>query len=385
MRNIFIFILYSVFLFGYTPDSYEEPYTVKKYFRKEIPIVKTPSIEAERDTFTTQDEMIDYLEKIYSRNKNNHLYYLGPTVGKRYIPVVVLSKDGAIDFQNVENGKPTVMIVAQQHGDEPMSGDVLLGTIKRLSDGDLNYLLDRINIVAIPRVNPDGAKKFTRVSGEKKDINEDHATLKTIEASTMSWVYDLFRPEVFIDIHEYIADKNSYSNIIKNSAVPYYDILTLYPTNSKYNNEMREYSKNMIEIMRKRLSESGYTSEYYYSPFQKPKNGSFLKLYEATSSSSIARNMYALKGSLSILVELRGRGIGFENVERRLNSGLISVESLLRTTYANSEDIIKFLSLKKSDKERENSDKNKVVEVRFPLIDVKTGALIQTPALLIKN
>ncbi|MGL4653506.1 M14 family zinc carboxypeptidase [Cetobacterium sp.] len=388
MKAIIYSLLVGITLnsFAYTPDRYKEAESVKKYFPSMNAIVETPSVLPGRIEFTTQKEMLDYLGAIHTSNNSSVVNLYGPTSENFYLPVLIFSRDKTLTFDNSRNSKPTVMLIAEQHGDEPMSCDVVMATIKRVAKGDLNYLLDKINIVFMPRVNPDGAKEFTRVSGEKKDINDDHVQLLTVEANAVLQVYELFKPEVFIDLHEYISDKYSYENVLEDDAVPYYDILTLYPTNENYPKDLKNYTQAMIDRMKDSLTKSSFTSEYYYNPFQKPKDGKPLTLYRATSSINLARNMYGLRGSLAVLIELRGRGIAFENVVRRLNSGLVAVESLLKSTY-NEANQIK-VALDKRGLDLENLQKvNNLFEetTTLPLIDVKTGALIQTPALLIKN
>ncbi|MGL4672396.1 M14 family zinc carboxypeptidase [Cetobacterium sp.] len=383
----FIFIALSLNILAYKPNNYKEPETVKRYFPKAISIIETPSVKAGRTEFTTQKEMLDYLGAIHTTNSSSVVNLYGPTSGGFYIPVLIFSRNKALTFKESRNEKPTVLIIAEQHGDEPMSGDVAIATINRVAKGDLNYLLDKINIVFMPRVNPDGAKRFTRVSGERKDINADHLALNTIEATSVSSVYDLFKPEVFIDLHEYISDKDSYSGVAKDDVVPYYDILTLYPTNENYPVDLRKYTKSMIDIMKDSLKKNGFSSDYYYNPFEKPKDGKPFTIYRATSDLTLARNMYGVKGSLAVLIELRGRGIAFENVERRLNSGLIGVESLLKSTYNDAQKIKVSLENRGLDVEQLNMKKSNLTqeETTLPLIDIKTGDLIQTPALLIKN
>lgn len=392
MKNIkitgyFMFVLLSLNVLAYKPASYKEPEIIKKYFPKGLAIVETPSIKDGRTEFTTQKEMLDYLGAIHTTNSSSVVNLYGPTSDGFYIPVLVFSRNKLLTFKESRNEKPTVMIIAQQHGDEPMSGDVAMATINRVAKGDLNYLLDKINIVFMPRVNPDGAKKFTRVSGEKKDINADHLGLTTIEATSVSSIHELFKPEVFIDLHEYISDVDSYEGVLKESVVPYYDVLTLYPTNDYYPSDLKGYTKFMIDNMKQNLSESGFSSDYYYNPFQKPKDGKPFTLYRATSDLTLARNMYGLKGSLAILIELRGRGIAFENVVRRLNSGVIAVENLLKSTYSDANKIKVLLANREIDIEKVNTKNINLSKEKttLPLIDIKTGVLIQTPALLIKN
>ncbi|MGL5427414.1 MAG: M14 family zinc carboxypeptidase [Cetobacterium sp.] len=387
MKKLCCFLSLSRVIFGFLGEDYKEPEILKQHFKKEVPIVSTPSVNPARKTFTTQKEMLDYLGAIHTTNNSSVVSLYGPTVGGLYLPVIALSKDKSITFENVKNLKPTVMLIGAQHADEPMGCDVLMGTINRVAKGDLNYLLDRINIVVLPRINPDGVKNFTRVSGEKKDINADHLDLNTIEASSLRVAYNLFKPEVFVDIHEYIADVDSYSGVLGVDSVPIYDVLTLQPTNLNYPKDLKQYSKAIIDKMRGDLKEKGYTSELYYNPFKKPNDEEPFTIYRATSDLKLARNMYGLKGSLAILIEMRGRGIGFENVERRLNSGLVGVESILKSTYSASDEVKKIAKDRTLDIDNLAIAENPLIkeESELLLVNFETGALIKTPAVLISN
>lgn len=385
--NIFIcFFIIVNCVFAFPGKNYKEPESVKKFFPAPPIIVSTPSVTGKRDVFTTQREMLNYLGAIHTKNSSTVVNLLGPTKGKNYLPVFVLSRGKELTFQNPINKKPTVMLIAQQHGDEPMGCDVLMGTIKRVTQGRLNYILDKINIVIMPRINPDGAEKFTRVARKNVDINDDHQDYHTVEASAVSNIYDTFQPDVFIDLHEYIADKESYSEILEGGALPYFDILVLSPTNPNYPKRLSEYSKNILIDLKDELEKNRYTVDYYYNPFVKPKNGKPLILYRATSDMGLARNAYGLKGSLSFLIELRGRGIGFENVERRLNSGLEAVRLILEKTYFKSTEVKELVA-----SERKNPiSSNKKVEIEdvlttIPLINITAGALENTPAILVKQ
>lgn len=386
MKILICFFMTVNFIFAFPGSDYKEPASVKKYFPATPLVVSTPSIAPGRSTFTTQREMLDYLGAIHKHNSSTVVNLLGPTRGNNYLPVFVLSRGKELTFQNTTNGKPTIMLIAQQHGDEPMGCDVLMGTVKRVAQGGMNYLLDKVNIVIMPRINPDGAANFTRVARRNVDINDDHQNYYTVEASAVSNMYELFNPEVFVDLHEYIADTDCYSDIIPGGAVPYYDLLVLSPTNSNYPKNLNDYAKHTLIKLKAELEKSGYNADYYYNPFIKPKHGQPLILYRATSDKNLARNAYGLKGSLSFLMELRGRDIGFENVQRRLNSGLAAVQLLLERVYFRNDEVKNLVAT-----ERQNigGGSGKLVlcenNVTLPLINIKTGALENTPAILIKQ
>lgn len=385
MKILIYFFVIVNYLFAFPGIDYKEPATVKKFFPVTPLVVSTPSIAPGRSTFTTQREMLDYLGAIHTSNNCTVVNLLGPTKDNNYLPVFVLSRGKELTFKNTRNSKPTVMLIAQQHGDEPMSCDILMGSINRIAKGNMNYLLDKINIVIMPRINPDGAAKFTRVNASKADINDDHQKNYTIEASAVRNIYDLFLPEVFIDLHEYIADAESYEGVLPEGAVPYFDIFTLYPTNPNYPIALKRHAITTVEKFKRELSKEGYTVDLYYNPFEKPKNGVPFTIYRATSDSGLARNAYGLLGSLSYLIETRGRGIGFENVERRLNSGLEAVQFFVENTYQNSEQI-KALINRDLEISKENKKLNLINEkIELPLINIKKGSLENTPAILIKQ
>lgn len=383
MRKIIILsLIIKAVTFTSNGLNYKEPESVKRFFYEPQVRTQTPSIRPGRKEFTTQREMLDYLGAIHTTNDNTIVDLLGPTSGGNYLPVILITRKKMYTKE-----KPTVMLIAQQHGNEPMGCDVLLAMVNRVAKGDLNYLLDRINVIIMPRINPDGAKKFTRDSGERKDINADHASLSTKEAQSVEEIYMKYRPEVFVDIHEYISDLKSYSNILEGGAVPYNDLMILSPTNPNYSKNLDAYAKKTLLEIKRIENQSSYNVDYYYNPFVKPKNGNPLTLYQATGSPKLARNMYGLKGSLSYLIELRGRNIGFENVKRRLESGSLAAEKIMKNLYDNSEEIKKLLIIQRNSQDepvKKSSDlviKNGLIK----LIDVSKGIVVDEHCIKIKE
>ncbi|WP_228279109.1 M14 family zinc carboxypeptidase, partial [Acinetobacter baumannii] len=69
----------------------------------------------------------------------------------------------------------------QQHGNEPAGGEAMLVMAQRLATGDLGEMLERINVVIVPRANPDGAEAFERVLRNGIDPNRDHTMLRSPE------------------------------------------------------------------------------------------------------------------------------------------------------------------------------------------------------------
>ena len=81
--------------------------------------------------------------------------------------------------------KPVVLIIGQQHGNEPAGGEAALVLAQRLGTGDLTALLQSIDVIIVPRANPDGAAAFVRGLANGIDPNRDHTLLRTPEIRTL--------------------------------------------------------------------------------------------------------------------------------------------------------------------------------------------------------
>lgn len=60
--------------------------------------------------------------------------------------------------------KPAVMIITQQHGNEPHGTEATVNLIQQLASGGAlsRQVLDNLQVLIVPRVNPDGAERFSR-------------------------------------------------------------------------------------------------------------------------------------------------------------------------------------------------------------------------------
>ena len=100
-------------------------------------------------------------------------------------------------------GRPTVLLIGQQHGDEPAGSEALLVVAQELAHGSLGSLLDRIDVVVLARANPDGAAARQRTTASGIDANRDHLLLRTPEAQAQARLLRDFAPVVVVDAHEY--------------------------------------------------------------------------------------------------------------------------------------------------------------------------------------
>ena len=138
--------------------------------------------------FTTQDEMVAYMEEMDAQSDDMYLYSAGTTPNYKFdIPLAIFTEtaipedatlEEAADLVNA-NGKTTVWYQAQIHPNEPAAGEGALVVVTDLvTDPETAALLDDINIVVVPRINPDGSYLFSRATYDGFDMNRDHMSLK---------------------------------------------------------------------------------------------------------------------------------------------------------------------------------------------------------------
>ncbi|GAB3802223.1 M14 family zinc carboxypeptidase [Virgibacillus kimchii] len=157
----------------------------------------------------TYEEMIDYLEKQESKQHDMELEVIGQTVKERDIFLVKY-------MTNPDN--PTILYLAQQHGDEALVTEGMLDFIKHLGTGKTKGLTDDVNLLFIPMFNADGAmgdvdypledyadtgdRNLTRYNANEVDLNRDHADKTQPETQALHQnVLEVYDIDYMIDLH----------------------------------------------------------------------------------------------------------------------------------------------------------------------------------------
>ncbi|WP_082486079.1 MULTISPECIES: M14 family metallopeptidase [unclassified Acidovorax] len=307
----------------------------------------TPGLAADRRAFTTNAELAQWLQSLDDPAQRGatrtRLLNLGMSQrGEPILGLLATRAPGTSPAQLDNSGRPTVVLIGQQHGDEPAGAEALLVISRELTQGLLEPLLDRINVVIVPRANPDGAAAGTRVTANGVDMNRDHLLLNTPEARALAGVVNEYRPILVVDAHEYTVAGRY---LQKFNAIQRYDTLLQYTTTANYPEFLTKASQEWYhQPMVAALKAQGLTSDWYYTTSNNPDDK---RISMGGTQPDTGRNVNGLKNAVSLLIETRGVGIGRMHIQRRVHSQVTAIASALRSTAeraANLEQVRSFVA-----------------------------------------
>jgi hypothetical protein len=103
-------------------------------------------------------------------------------------------------------GATRVLLWSQMHGDESTASMALADIFRFLAEGTGDPLRarlhDRLTIVFVPMLNPDGAELFQRENAAGIDVNRDARRLATPEARALKAVRDRVQPDFGFNLHD---------------------------------------------------------------------------------------------------------------------------------------------------------------------------------------
>jgi hypothetical protein len=109
-----------------------------------------------------------------------------------------------IRLLTVGRGDRRVLLWSQMHGDEPSATPALLDVLDTLLSGvpGSEAILDRLTLLVVPMLNPDGALRYVRRNAQGIDVNRDALVLATPEGRVLKAVRDRYGPEIGFNLHD---------------------------------------------------------------------------------------------------------------------------------------------------------------------------------------
>jgi len=310
----------------------------------------TPAFEAGRTAFTSNDELGAILHglargaAIGANGSEVSVIPLGVSQLGAPIEALAFTRPAppvavagtAIASAGGTPRRPTVVIMAAQHGDEPAGTEALIVVAQELAAGRIGGVLDRVDVILLPRANPDGAAAFKRGAADGTDLDRDHLLLKTPEARAIAELLASVAPLVVLDLHEYPVGG---AFTTKFGGVQRFDALLQYATTA---NQAPFVTKAAEEWFRQPLLASlrsaGLSVDWYATVSADPADRT---LTMGSVAPQVARNASGLRNAVSLLVETRGGGLGRVDLKRRVQSQVVAVNSVLASAGKHADDLTK--------------------------------------------
>lgn len=329
-------VAYPPGIFPATSASAPESAALALHFPEPSQRYLTPGLAPQRQSFTSNAELTQWLQDLSSATlpgaTRAALLHAGASQRGLPIHALVLTRAGGTDPNSLNTSKrPTVLLLAQQHGDEPASSEALLVLAQELAHGQLAPLLDKINVVLVPRANPDGAEAGSRLTANGLDLNHDHLLLQTPEARALAALVRDFRPTLVLDAHEY---NPAGGYLTQFNALAYNDVLLQYANASGTPEFLSKAAQEWYYPAQvSALQAQALRTDWYHTPSaQTPTQAQEAQLLMGATTPNNSRNANGLKHAVSGVVVTRGVGLGYTHVQRRVHAQITAISSALRTT-----------------------------------------------------
>lgn len=302
----------------------------------------TPGLSEDRSSFTTNAELAELLQELSQSHANGqvrvNLLHSGNAQSGAPIYALVATKAKATTPVALdETNLPTVLIVAGQQGTDTAATEAVLALAKELgADGLLTPLLDKINIILVPRANPDGFDQGLATTADGTDLRFDHLQLKTPEARFLAKLSRDYRISVLLDAGEFAAMDTSLQQL---SAVRANDVGLQYALTPNAHEFITKAAREwMHEPAVKALSQAGLRVDWSYEATGKNGSTGFAM---GTLHPTSLRNASSLKNVVSMGVESRGSDLGRTHLQRRVHSHIKTMTAVLQSAAQRGTDLRK--------------------------------------------
>ncbi|MGH3646551.1 MAG: M14 family zinc carboxypeptidase [Micromonosporaceae bacterium] len=248
------------------------------------------------------------------------------TSGRVSLETIGTSNEGRdLYLAKVGRGPTKVLYLTQQHGNEPLGTEAALQLLRRLGNGGAEWdaILDKVTLLVVPRVNPDGSERFWRQNydpdcagafctpGRGFDVNRWHDPAVSPdanpvpEAAAVQRTFARYSPALVIDYHHQGSYRSDDGDMITTSI--------FWPNASGVPEPALTLSRQTCVVINDTLTHYGFAE---------------VSQYPGTLPRGIARNAYGLQGAGSVLVELRG-GIGQKSSGMLVRTAYVVMGSML--------------------------------------------------------
>jgi hypothetical protein len=283
---------------------------------------------------TSQDQLDRFLSGLAAKNPSWMKYQVADFLSEegKTFPHILLSTSAAAS-NTTSSEKLRVWIQGSVHGNEPAGDEAALALLGAM-DKDPAWaatFLDKMDILVLPRYNPDGNAYFQRTLATNIDPNRDHTKLARQQTRDIKQWFSTFSPAIAVDLHEYGA-ATLYSRDYSNAADGMYSAaknLNIHPS-------IRHLSETLFApAINASLLSRGLRGEQYMTASSRNPP----RLVEAGTDAKIGRNAMGLTQCITFLFETRGIGIANQQFQRRTAAGLQMLLGVLEAARDHAEQV----------------------------------------------
>jgi len=330
---------------------------------------------------SSQDDMESFLKKLARGNKYMTYHTADFTSEEgRSFPYVHLKAHGKKKGHN----KVRVWIQGAVHGNEPAADEATQALLGKFDANPkwASKILDKLEIIVLPRYNPDGVYYFQRTLATNLDPNRDHIKLARQQTRDMKNFFNEFNAHVVVDMHEYSAT-TSYGS--EGQYRPGSDGLYAAAKNLNIDEGIRELAEGLFagELVQA-MEDADLRAEPYVTGSKSKDPELAADFAEAGSDVKIGRNAMGLTQAVVFLLEMRGIGIADQEFQRRTAAGLTMLNSIVQTAADNADEVYKTVEhgAKRFIKSKEDiviTDYSESEIRPFTMVDVRNGSVVTPP------
>ncbi len=282
--------------------------------------LSTPLEQSNFAAFTTHAQLIDFLNRCVSASSFIQVNY--HQISEYQLPVVFVSNPTKTDQ------KLKVMLLGQQHGNEPSGMEGLLLLLSGFAKGSNLHLPDSLELIIIPQCNPWGGDRHQRRNAAGIDLNRDHLLLQAEETRIIQSVFETHRPHMTVDFHEYFPFAKSWEDFGYRRN---WDIQLGGTTNTNIDSGLRAlFYDRALPQARSELERQGYQfAEYILGNFALGE-----RLRHSTVDVNDGRQSFGIAGAFSMIVEGMNGHDSLDRIEQRAKSQYAVALALLQVAHS---------------------------------------------------
>ncbi len=296
---------------------------------------------------TSYEELTVFVRQLAASSPNVELKTIGKSHQGRDLHALFFSRHQPLT--EPRDGALTVLISCQQHGDEPSGKEAALALARELAV-DEDGLLEHMDVILVPQVNPDGSEAGTRRNAAGADLNRNHVILSEPEVQALHGLFLDWMPEISLDIHETNVAKQSWMEVgyLKDPTEQFGGL-----TNLNIDPALRALSAELIEPeVGRRIRDTG-TSYHEYVVGGPPEAA---RIRFSTTDINDSRQSMGIYNTLSFLFEGKRWDDPAAHIATRTAGQVVAMRAFLETAAANAGAILETVASARASLTAEGSE-----------------------------